>query len=81
MGKKKPEANGQALPDGLVTFTVRLSPSLIKRAKLAATLLETPVQMVVSDALHKWLSKHETVDQGKLLIYYAKKMAAKKEDM
>ena len=64
--------------DVLVTFTVRLRPSLIKRTKLAATLLEIPVQMAVSNALEAWLSEHEHKDQGKLLMVYAKKMAAKK---
>jgi hypothetical protein len=64
----------------LVTFTVRLRPSLIKRAKLAATLLEIPVQMLVSNALEQWLSTHEHEDQGKLIMLYAKKMAAQKED-
>ncbi len=72
-GKAKP------LPDASVTFTVRLSPMLIKRAKLAATLLELPVQTVVSLALHEWLSKHEGRDQGALLLRYAKKVAAMKE--
>jgi len=75
--KKTPE--GQPLPDTSVTsFTVRLSPMLIKRAKLAATLLELPVQTVVSLALHQWLSEHEGKDQGLLLIRYAKKAAAMK---
>jgi len=74
MGRK-----AKPLPDTLVTFTVRLSPMLIKRTKLAATLLELPVQTVVSLALHKWLSEHEGKDQGALLLRYAKKVATMKE--
>ena len=65
---------------GLVPFTVRLPPSLIKRAKLAATLLEMPVQTVVSNALDQWLSEHEHKDQGKLLMLYAKKGVGKKAE-
>jgi hypothetical protein len=64
--------------DDLVTFTVRLRPPLIKRAKLAATLLELPVQTVVSLALDSWLSEHESEDQGKLLMRYARIRAAMK---
>ena len=74
--KKAPE--GQPPPDTSVTFTVRLSPMLIKRAKLAATLLELPVQTVVSLALDQWLSEREGKDQALLLMRYAKKAAAMK---
>lgn len=52
---------------------------LIKRAKLAATLLELPVQTAVSLALHDWLREHEGADQGPLLIRYGKIVAAIKE--
>ncbi len=74
MGRK-----AKPLPDASVTFTVRLSPALIKRTKLAATLFEESVQTIVSRALEEWLKKHETTDQGLLLIRYAKKLAAMKE--
>jgi hypothetical protein len=46
---------------------------------LAATLFEESVQTIVSRALEEWLKKHETTDQGLLLIRYAKKLAAMKE--
>jgi len=76
--KKKPAPEGHPLPDTSVTFTVRLSPTLIKRTKLAATLFETSMQTIVDWALHEWLKKHETTDQGLLLMRYAKKAAAMK---
>ena len=68
--KKKAPAMEEHL-DVQVTFTVRLRPSLIKRVKLAATLLEIPVQMVVSNALVDWLREHEREDQAALLHRYA----------
>jgi len=70
----------KSLPEAsLVTFTVRLSPMLIKRAKVAATLLELSVQTVVSLALNEWLRAHEEKDQGPLLHRYARKAAAMRE--
>jgi hypothetical protein len=73
------DRKAKPLPDTSVTFTVRLSPTLIKRTKLAATLFEESVQTIVSRALEEWLKKHETTDQGLLLIRYARKLAAMKE--
>lgn len=61
-----------------VMVTVRLSPTLYKRAKMAANLLEEPVQATVSRALETYLKKLETSpDHGLLLIRYAKKLAEK----
>jgi len=70
MSKKK--KSQPPAEDGLAMLTVRLRPSIIKRTKLAATLLELPVQTVVSIALDEWLTGHESRDQGTLLLRYAR---------
>jgi hypothetical protein len=57
--KKKSGPDSEPGGDGQVTFTVRLRPTLIKRAKVAAALLELPVQMLVSMALDDWLRAQE----------------------
>jgi hypothetical protein len=67
MAKRKTAAQATEL----VTLTVRLRPSIVKRTKLAATLLELPVQTVVSLALDSWLIEHERQDQATLLHRFA----------
>lgn len=71
MGRKKPKGSAGRFLNVSVTFTVRLRPSLIKRIKLAATLLELPVQSVVSMALDSWLLDREKEHQAILQRRFA----------
>src|SRR5262249_49234579 len=72
--KRKAEQGTHRSMEPLVTFSVRIPASLIKRTKLAATLLEIPMQVVVSRSLHAWLDGHESAEQGLLLGRHAKRM-------
>jgi hypothetical protein len=65
MKKKKKDAGEK------VMVTMRLPRDQVRRVKFAATLLELPVQTVVSIALGEWLTEHEKTDQPILLHRYA----------